>query len=98
MTFVLISSQIRAEYRVYEYLIYPSQSPTISAGGNNKSEPKIVISSLPLNSFANFKNIAQEQIYLKRTWMCGGHTGHHLPYCQSPYLTAITNNGETKSK
>ncbi|MDH4468812.1 MAG: hypothetical protein QE271_12205 [Bacteriovoracaceae bacterium] len=91
-----ICEEIHAEYRVYQYLIYPVESP--SAGANNKTEPKIVISSLPLNSFANFKNIALEQIFLKRTWTCGGHTGHHLAYCQSPYLAANTDNGEMKTK
>jgi hypothetical protein len=83
----------KAEYRVFEYIVYPLEpiEPVApqEAGDEmaieNPNGPKIFMSALPMQAFSNFKNIKLEQIFLKRTWICGGHTGHHREYCQSPY-------------
>ena len=81
---LLNASLALAEYRVYEYMVYP-QNRTAASEVESTEGPQIFLSSLSLQGFSNYKNIGIELIFLKRTWMCSGHTGHLNQYCASPY-------------
>lgn len=70
----LLSSNLFAEYRVYQYLI------------QSDNESKYITSSLDPISFKSYHGgKLVTKIDLLRTWMCPGFTGHKKEYCPSPY-------------
>ena len=77
----------KAEYRVYQYLIFDQPNLNI--------EPRILLSSLPprsLNSY--YGSFPFLQTRLIRSWICPNHTGGNQDYCQSPYLSDGKNQTE----
>ncbi len=82
IVFCLISFNICAEYRVYQYSVSPkSQSRTPSS--------HIITSTLDPISYTQYHGGSDAlRVDLLKTWMCKGHTGGK-DHCQDPTLSAI---------
>ena len=75
-----LSGSVRAEYRLYQYLIKPKKTQSVGIW------PKAyrAVSSLDPVSYQSYHGGSDiQEISLLRSWMCVGHTGGRQP-CPAP--------------
>lgn len=79
LTLFIISLQVNAEYRVYQYTVKNNISSS-----KNISKLNIIESTLNPVSYKAYHGGDLISISLLRTWICPGHTANKS-ICPSPY-------------
>lgn len=75
---ILLCLPALAEYRVYQYLVQPSNNyPT-------KAQSFIATSTLDPVSYKSYHGGSLSKIDMVRTWLCPGYTGDNRPACEGP--------------
>ena len=84
---ICLSSNVQAEYRVYQYLIKSKNS----LAQNHKT----ITSSLnPVAYLAYHGGNTAIDLEFIRTWICPGNTSNKIPHCQSPYEQLTSQGAE----
>lgn len=78
---ILISTQVMAEYRAYQYLV-KTNDPFAQA---TKAQAQYIVSTMSPQMYSRYHGGSYVSVDLLRTWICPGYTGMRQPICDHPY-------------